>query len=54
MARRLKALDLFCGAGGSAMGCDWMTRKEVSQAIPPAYGEFIGKAARQWIEQEVA
>lgn len=24
------------------MGCEWMTRDEVAQAIPPAYTEFIG------------
>jgi DNA (cytosine-5)-methyltransferase 1 len=26
-----------------ASGIDWMTRKELDQAIPPAYTEFIGK-----------
>lgn len=26
-----------------AMGIDWMLRTEISQAIPPAYTEFIGK-----------
>ncbi len=27
----------------AAMGIDWMSRMELSQAIPPAYTEFIGK-----------
>jgi DNA (cytosine-5)-methyltransferase 1 len=31
-----------------AMGIDWMTRKEIAQAIPPAFTEFIG---RQLISQ---
>ena len=26
-----------------AMGIDWMTRKELTQAVPPAYTEFVGK-----------
>ena len=28
-----------------AMGIDWMTDKELSQAIPPAYTKFIGERA---------
>ena len=29
----------------AAMGIDWMSRTELSQAIPPAYSEFIAHAA---------
>ncbi|MEM5785835.1 MAG: hypothetical protein AAGU11_00875 [Syntrophobacteraceae bacterium] len=34
-----------------AMGIDWMTRKELSQAIPPAYTEWIGRQLIQAIER---
>lgn len=30
-------------AAQQAMGIDWMVWKEITQAIPPAYTEFIGK-----------
>ncbi len=44
-------VDLLCVVGNNfkvsdariAMGIDWMLGKELSQAIPPAYTEWLGK-----------
>jgi DNA (cytosine-5)-methyltransferase 1 len=35
----------------AAMGIDWMTRDELSQAIPPAYTQFIGEHLITYIER---
>jgi DNA (cytosine-5)-methyltransferase 1 len=36
---------------GAAMGIDWMTGDELSQAIPPAYTDFIGRQLIQSLSQ---
>ena len=39
--------------GAVAMAIDWpMSRKEMAQAIPPAYSEFIGRAALDHIASQ--
>ena len=54
-----------CGNGGlgieggmkyakQAMGIEWnITRHEISEAIPPAYTEFIGKQLMRYLEVEI-
>lgn len=42
----IKVLDLFCGAGGAAMGIDWMTVKEISESVPPAYSKYLVEQIR--------
>ena len=34
-------------AASDVMGIDWMNKKELTQAIPPAYTEYIGKVLRE-------
>lgn len=52
--RKVNAQDYPAAARREAMGIDWMTDMQLSQAIPPAYSEFIGRAALQYMKAEVA
>ena len=42
--------DIGSYVGPEAMGIDWMTGNELSQAIPPAYSRFIGEQLIEHLE----
>lgn len=60
-----KGFISVCGTGGvkgmnskeiiaywsMAMGINWMTRKELAQAIPPAYTEHVGKQIIEYLNR---
>lgn len=40
--------------GQAAMGIGWMTVPEMSEAIPPAYTEWLGKQLMRYVREEAA
>ncbi len=45
-------VGVYCGP--EAMGIDWMSGNGMSEAIPPAYAEYIGRAAINHITETAA
>ena len=50
----IKRRHLGTDRGREAMGIDWMTRDELSEAIPPAMTEFIGRQLVAHLDARVA
>jgi DNA (cytosine-5)-methyltransferase 1 len=48
---RIKRIHTTTDRGREAMGIDWMNRDELSEAIPPAYTEFIGQQLIEHLER---
>lgn len=46
--------DIGTYAGPEAMGIDWMNGRELGNAVPPAYSEYIGRAALHQIDRKAA
>ena len=38
-------------AARDAMGIDWMSKREINEAIPPVYTEFVGQAALEHLRR---
>ena len=49
--RGLNAKQIVLYWGFAMGGIDWMTRKELAEAIPPAYTEFIGKQVMEYLKK---
>jgi DNA (cytosine-5)-methyltransferase 1 len=47
--RRVNTQNFSTEARRKAMGIDWMTGSELSQAIPPAYSEFLARKALEFL-----